>query len=52
MKVVKFGGTSLATGAAVKQALNIITADPARQIVVVSAPGKLSLIHISEPTRP
>ena len=25
MKVVKFGGTSLATGAAVKQALNIIT---------------------------
>ena len=40
MKVVKFGGTSLATGAAVKQALNIITADPARQIVVVSAPGK------------
>lgn len=40
MKVVKFGGSSVATGAAVKQVIDIITADPARQIIVVSAPGK------------
>ncbi|MGN1272763.1 MAG: aspartate kinase [Lactobacillus sp.] len=40
MKVVKFGGSSLASGSSVEQALNIILSDPQRQVVVVSAPGK------------
>ena len=40
MKVVKFGGSSLASGSSVKQALNIILSDPQRQVIVVSAPGK------------
>lgn len=40
MKVVKFGGSSLADGAHFQKVISIIKADPARQIVVVSAPGK------------
>lgn len=40
MKVVKFGGSSLASGQSVEQALNIILNDPERQVIVVSAPGK------------
>lgn len=40
MKVVKFGGSSLASGNSVDKALSIINADPERQVVVVSAPGK------------
>lgn len=40
LKVSKFGGSSLATGDQVRQVCDIITADPARRIVVVSAPGK------------
>ncbi|MFE8699598.1 aspartate kinase [Cytobacillus sp. FJAT-54145] len=40
MKVVKFGGSSLSTGEQVKKVFNIVTSDPARKIVVVSAPGK------------
>jgi aspartate kinase len=40
MKVIKFGGSSLASGTQVQKAINIIVADPARRIVVVSAPGK------------
>lgn len=40
MKVVKFGGSSLADGPAVAQALNIIKADKRRRVIVVSAPGK------------
>ncbi|WP_127848635.1 aspartate kinase [Lacticaseibacillus hulanensis] len=40
MKVIKFGGSSLATGEQVAKAINIITADPERRIVVLSAPGK------------
>lgn len=42
MKVIKFGGSSLADGSAVEQAIKIIKADSARQVVVVSAPGKRS----------
>lgn len=42
MKVIKFGGSSLASGAKIEQALNIIKSDPKRQIIVVSAPGKRS----------
>lgn len=40
LKVSKFGGSSLATGDQVRQVCDIITADPARRIIVVSAPGK------------
>ncbi len=40
MKVVKFGGSSLADGAQVKKVYNIVKDDPERKIIVVSAPGK------------
>lgn len=40
MKIVKFGGSSLATGESVEHALNIVLADSQRQVIVVSAPGK------------
>ena len=40
MKVVKFGGSSLASGAQVEKVYNIVMSDPERKIVVVSAPGK------------
>jgi len=40
MKVAKFGGTSLATAASIRQVFEIVTADPTRRLVVVSAPGK------------
>ncbi len=40
MKVVKFGGSSLATGAQMEKVFNIVVSDPKRKIVVVSAPGK------------
>ena len=40
MKVVKFGGSSLANAAQVNKVVNIIKADDQRRFVVVSAPGK------------
>ena len=40
MKVVKFGGSSLADGEHFAQAIKIITTDPQRRVVVTSAPGK------------
>ena len=40
VKVVKFGGSSVATGECFDMVKNIVTADPARALVVVSAPGK------------
>lgn len=40
MKVCKFGGSSLADAPRVSQVCDIVLADPARRIVVVSAPGK------------
>ncbi|RYL95741.1 aspartate kinase [Sporolactobacillus sp. THM7-4] len=40
MKVVKFGGSSLASGAQVEKVYHIVVSDPERKIVVVSAPGK------------
>lgn len=40
MKVIKFGGSSLSTGAQLGKVIKIVQADPARQVVVVSAPGK------------
>lgn len=40
MKVVKFGGTSVASGQQIKKVFDIVTSDPKRKIVVVSAPGK------------
>ena len=40
MKVVKFGGSSLASATQVQKVIDIITDDPKRKFVVVSAPGK------------
>lgn len=40
MKVLKFGGTSMATAEQIKKVYNIIISDPERRLVVVSAPGK------------
>ena len=40
MKVAKFGGTSLASAEQIKKVARIITSDPARRLIVVSAPGK------------
>lgn len=40
MKIVKFGGSSLASSAAFRKVKEIVEADPARRVVVVSAPGK------------
>ena len=42
MKVVKFGGTSLADADAIRHAASIIKSDPDRRYTVVSAPGKRS----------
>ncbi len=42
LTVTKFGGTSLATSEQFKKAADIVGADEARKIVVVSAPGKRS----------
>ena len=42
MKVCKFGGSSLADAAQINKVIDIVLADPARRIVVVSAPGKRS----------
>jgi aspartate kinase len=40
MKVAKFGGTSLASADQIKKVCAIVTSDPDRRLVVVSAPGK------------
>jgi aspartate kinase len=40
MKVSKFGGTSLATAEQIRKVCTIVVSDPARRLVVVSAPGK------------
>lgn len=40
MKVVKFGGSSLADGETFTKAVQIIQSDPERWVVVTSAPGK------------
>ena len=40
MKVVKFGGSSLADANQFRRVASIVKADPARRYVVASAPGK------------
>ena len=40
MKVVKFGGSSLASAGQVEKVFNIVQSDSERRFVVVSAPGK------------
>ncbi|WP_059103624.1 aspartate kinase [Shouchella shacheensis] len=42
MKVVKFGGSSVASAEQIKKVTAIVAEDPKRKIVVVSAPGKRS----------
>src|SRR6185437_10641076 len=57
MKVCKFGGTSVASAEQIKKVAKIVTSDPSRKVVVVSAPGKRFsedekvtdlLIHLAE----
>lgn len=40
LKVLKFGGSSLADGSQFAKVKHIVESDPAREVVVVSAPGK------------
>ena len=40
LKVLKFGGTSLADAEHFRQVANIVKSDPERRYVVASAPGK------------
>src|SRR2546425_990954 len=40
MKVVKFGGSSLASGEQLEKVFEIVISDSDRKVVVVSAPGK------------
>ncbi|MBE6938367.1 MAG: aspartate kinase [Ruminococcaceae bacterium] len=40
MKVIKFGGSSLADAVQIRKVCDIIISDPERRVVVVSAPGK------------
>ncbi|HFU4202716.1 TPA: aspartate kinase [Streptococcus suis] len=40
MKVIKFGGSSLASAGQLEKVFNIVQTDPERRFVVVSAPGK------------
>ena len=40
MKTAKFGGSSLASADLIRSVCDIVTADPDRRLVVVSAPGK------------
>ena len=40
MKVVKFGGSSMANAAQIKKVCDIVLSDSERRIMVVSAPGK------------
>ena len=40
MKVVKFGGSSVASAEQISKIIDIVTSDADRRIVVVSAPGK------------
>jgi aspartate kinase len=40
VKVAKFGGSSVASAAKIAQVRDIIASDPARRVIVVSAPGK------------
>ena len=40
IKVAKFGGSSVADGIQIKKTREIIDADPARKVIVVSAPGR------------
>jgi aspartate kinase len=42
MKVVKFGGSSVASAEQISKVIDIVAADADRRIVVVSAPGKRS----------
>ena len=42
MKICKFGGSSLADAGQLNKVIDIVLSDPARRIVVVSAPGKRS----------
>ena len=40
VKVVKFGGTSMASAESINQVADIVNTDKTRNYVIVSAPGK------------
>ena len=40
MKVCKFGGSSVASAEQILKVIDVVVSDPARRVVVVSAPGK------------
>jgi len=40
MKICKFGGSSVASAEQILKIIDVVTADPERRVVVVSAPGK------------
>ena len=42
MKVIKFGGSSVADATQIRKVCDIVLSDPERRVVVVSAPGKRS----------
>jgi len=44
MKVIKFGGSSLANATQLRKVFNIVKSDEKRKIVVVSAPENLSAL--------
>ena len=45
LKVAKFGGSSLADAHQFEKVRKIVRSDPARRVVVVSAPGKRSSVR-------
>ena len=50
MKVLKFGGSSLASSEQFAKVKDIVKSDSEREVVIVSAPGKaLQLITTQEP---
>ena len=52
MEVLKFGGSSLVSADAMKRVRDVLVARRGTQRIVVCSAMGLSLIHISEPTRP
>ena len=55
MKVIKFGGSSLADAVQIRKVCDIIISDPERRVVVVSAPGKgvneIRIAYVLEQTK-
>ena len=48
LKVAKFGGSSMADAKQFEKVRDIVRADPARKVIVVSAAGKGIDVHICD----